>query len=192
MSTTAPGYRSGVTVRAHPQIIVLQGFGPETTFTRSRSMPIKSGVTIYSGQVVVPELVSSEWVWALADRDVSAHLVQIPGYAYQDSFELDVVDSGLLTALDADGQFTLQTGYYNVPSVPLTAGAFLTFGSTTNSSVGKVETCARGGGATLPVIGVVCAPHNAGPISLVGQNSEASDLNVVQLNTRYDPRNASS
>lgn len=179
--------------RSKPYMRVLRGYDPQETTTRAISAPVKDGQTIKSGQVIVQEWVTDEFQWVLADRDISAHLLQVPHFALRDDDDTDVAAAGRLPGLSCSGQFEIQTGYYvavGVSSEPATVGACVTFGGTANA--GSVQAVARGAGATLPVIGILSGAHHAGPIDLSGELSEASNCNVFQLNTHYDPRNASS
>ena len=173
---------------------VLQGYDPNEPQTRSRSAPVKSGVSIKSGNVIVLEYNSSTavWEWTLADRATSAHLKQVPHFALQDDTDAEVTAAGLLTGLSCSGQFEIQTGYFVTPTSgePLTNGAALTFG--TSSNVGKIEAVLRGDGPTTPIIGFISGAHNAGAIDLTGQCSEATSNTMVQFTTSYDPRNAAS
>ena len=177
--------------RSKPYLRVLRGYDPNEPRTRTRSAPIKDGVTILSGQVICLEWDSSsgQHVWNVADRAVAEHLAGTPHFALQDGLDKDVVSSGLLTGLSCSGQFELQTGYYSTAGAPaLSEGIPVTYG--TGANVGKVETCAFGDGATKPVIGVLSGNMHAGPISLAGVCSEASNTNMVQLQTQYVAVNA--
>lgn len=180
----------GYVQRTKPVMVIRKGWNPQETLTRGfRSAPVKSGVTIKSGQVIALELVDGEYVWNLADRDNTDHLAQVPHFAQQDSDTTDVRASGQLTGVSSAGQFEIQTGFYVTGTVPLNSGAVLTISSAT---AGSVETCARGDGPTKPIVGILTKEHVAGPISLVGQDSSATDLNVIRFDTHYDPRNAAS
>lgn len=187
-------FSSGVFLRAKPYLRVLQGFDPNEPQTRSRSAPVKSGVTVVSGNVIVLEYVSAnaQWEWVLADRAEAAHRKQVPHFALQDATDSDVAAAGQLTGLSCSGQFELQTGYFVTPSggEPLTNGAALSYG--TGANVGKVEAVLRGAGPTIPVVGFISGAHNAGAIDLTGQCSEATSNTVVQLTTTYDAANAAS
>lgn len=179
--------------RSKPYLRVLRGYDPNEPQTRTRSAPIKDGITILSGQVIALEWDADAaiYVWNVADRATAEHLLQTPHFALQDSTDKDVVAAGLLTGLSSSGQFELQTGFYSTAGSPaLSEGTPVTYG--TSGTAGKVETCAFGDGPTKPVIGVLSGGMYAGPLSLAGTCSEASDVNVVQLNTQFNPRNASS
>ena len=187
----------GTYARSKPRVQILKGWDPNEPRTRTRSAPVKSGVTVLSGEILALEWVSadSEWQWVLADRSNAEHRKQAPYIAQDDSVDPDVRASGQLVGLSCSGQFEVQTAYYVTPGggdQPLPAGIALTYGD--GADAGKVETTARGAGPTVPVIGVISGAHHAGPISLVGVNSEAdaADLNVVQWETHYDSQNAAS
>lgn len=182
--------------RTKPMMVVRRNWNPqESSRGGQKSLPIKSGVLPMSGQCIVPEWVSanSRFEWVLADRSVSAHRAEVPCFAQQDYDTADVRGSGLLTGLPCSSDYELQTGYYStVGDVPLTSGTPLTYGQASDSNAGSVVPCARGGGPTVPVVGYLTVDHHAGPVSLVGEHSGATDLNVVRFNTKYDPQNAAS
>lgn len=177
--------------RTKPRLVVRKGWDPLESKRGIRSLPVKTGVTVYSGQVLCPELVSSEWVWALADRAIAGHRDQIPHFALSDSFDNDVVSAGKLNAVAATSQTELQTGYFSTDGTsPLNSGVPLTLG--TGGNVGSLITTERGTGPTYPVVGFLTQDHVAGPVSLVGEDSSATDLNVIRFDAHYDPRNAAS
>jgi hypothetical protein len=101
--------------------------------TLTQSLPVKSGQTILSGQ-----LISSSW-----DSSVNQHVWSLgltaaatPHIALQDGADQDVSEAGKLTGLSCAGQFEIQTAYYNGSNIAvgdlLTASA--TAGDLTPSS----------------------------------------------------------
>jgi hypothetical protein len=193
--------------RTKPKLQILQGWDPNEPRTRARSAPIQSGATIYSGHIIALEWNSSDsvWEWVLADSADAEHRKQAPHVAQDDGDAVDVRGSGQLVGLSCSGQFEFQSGYFTNPGAPpLTAGIALSYG--TGGDVGKLIPVARGGGPTVPVIGMLSGVHHAGPINvgnyvnsdgvlINGTNSEAAagtDSDVVQWVTHYDGQNAAS
>jgi len=189
-------YAYGIVQRLHPYLIPISGYNPLEPQTRITSVPVQAGVTIKSGQIIVPSVDTDgiTVVWVLADSGTSAHLKAEPHVALQDSTDYDVVAAGnVLTGLSCSGQFEIQTGYYVAPGgggAPITNGTVLSFG--TGATAGSLTTVLRGAGPTVPVIGIVSGACVAGPIDLTGINSEATNLSVVQWRTHYDSQNAAS
>jgi hypothetical protein len=108
------------------RVVVLRGFDPNAPTTLTQSLPVPSGSTIYSGQVISP-------VWTAA---VGSHAWTLgmtggtPYIALQDSADEDVNEAGKLTGLSCAGQFEIQTSFYQGSDSGLTLGAILTAGAT--------------------------------------------------------------
>jgi hypothetical protein len=103
----------------------------------------------------------------------------------------DVIEAGTLPALSCDGQFELQTGFFTAAAANGTAYTYqvdvpLTF-DTTAGNIGNLVPTTYGAGAGIPIVGIVT--RNNGPLSLVGFDSSATNLNVISFNTHYEPRN---
>lgn len=121
--------RSGlVNTRVKPRVTVLRGFDPNAPMTLTQSLPVKSGQTILSGQ-----LVSSSW-----DSSVNQHVWSLgpgtnatPHIALQDGADQDVSEAGKLTGLSCAGQFEIQTAYYTGSNIAV--GALVVPSSTTGS-----------------------------------------------------------
>jgi hypothetical protein len=122
--------RSGlVNTRVKPRVTVLRGFDPNAPMTLTQSLPVKSGQTILSGQ-----LVSSSW-----DSTVNQHVWSLgltanatPHIALQDGADQDVSEAGKLTGLSCAGQFEIQTAYY-VGGATAAVGALVVAASVTGS-----------------------------------------------------------
>jgi hypothetical protein len=146
-----------------------------------KSAPVQAGVTIFSGQVISlywnNGLTRFEWVLGGNGNAVATDPVY---FANADSEDPDVISADSLPALSCYGQFVLQTGYYTgsgwVHGTPVTY----------DGVTGSIKTTTVGSGA--PVVGTVEGIN--GPISLVKQDSSATNLNVVQIATRFEPANA--
>jgi hypothetical protein len=121
--------RSGlVNTRVKPRVTVLRGFDPNAPMTLTQSLPVKSGQTILSGQ-----LISSSW-----DSTVNQHVWSLgltaaatPHIALQDGADQDVSEAGKLTGLSCAGQFEIQTAYYTGSNIAV--GALVVASSTTGS-----------------------------------------------------------
>jgi hypothetical protein len=122
--------RSGLAnTRTKPRVTVLRGFDPNAPMTLTQSLPVKSGQTILSGQ-----LVSSSW-----DSSVNQHAWSLgpgsnatPYIALQDGADQDVSEAGKLTGLSCAGQFEIQTAYYT-GGATAAVGALVVPSSTTGS-----------------------------------------------------------
>ena len=113
----------GITQRVHPRVRVLRGYNPNEPQTLTQSLPVATGVTILSGQVISPlwNAVTSQNEWVLG-KDTGATLVYI---ALKDSTDLDVVSAGTLPALSCAGKFEIQTPFYKTGGT-YNEGVFLT------------------------------------------------------------------
>jgi hypothetical protein len=96
--------------------------------TLTQSLPVKSGQTILSGQ-----LISSSW-----DSGANQHMWSLglgatatPHIALQDGADQDVSEAGKLTGLSCAGQFEIQTAYYTGSNIAV--GALVVPSSTTGS-----------------------------------------------------------
>ncbi len=172
-------------------MVVRKGWNPLEPMRGNRSLPIKSSVTITSGQVIVPEWngTTLQWEWNIADYSNSAHKTQVAHFAMQDSTFKDVVAAGKLTGVASTGQFEIQTGFYVASDVAnFTGGTPVTCGS--SGDAGNVKSTTWGSGS--PVIGIFTPDHHAGVIDLTGLKSEATDLTVVRFDTHWDQQNATA
>jgi hypothetical protein len=153
--------RSGlVNTRVKPRVTVLRGFDPNAPMTLTQSLPVKSGQTILSGQ-----LVSSSW-----DSTVNQHVWSLglgasatPHIALQDGADQDVSEAGKLTGLSCAGQFEIQTAYYTGSNIAVgalvvastgTTGSIMPTSATGQIILGMVTRAPSGDGMTPSNLGV--------------------------------------
>jgi hypothetical protein len=98
-------------LRAKPQLEILSGVAPTVTSTGNplRQLPVASGVTILSGEVMSPSwnagLQRYEWVLGGTAGE--------PAYlAVTDSTAQDVIEADKLSGAPLSGNFEVQTPYY--------------------------------------------------------------------------------
>jgi hypothetical protein len=164
--------RSGlVNTRVKPRVTVLRGFDPNAPMTLTQSLPVKSGQTILSGQ-----LVSSSW-----DSSVNQHVWSLgltanatPHIALQDGADQDVSEAGKLTGLSCAGQFEIQTAYYT-GSATGAVGALIVASSVT----GSIAPTTTGGQIILGMItrapsGDGMTPSNLG----VGRGAQYAPITI--------------
>lgn len=174
----------GVSQRTKPRLDVLKGWDPQTPNHFQTLAPVKSGVTIKSGQLISLEWVSanSRWEWALGWEAGRG----IPHWAIQDSDQHDVSESSMLAGLSCAGQFRLRTAYFKAsPAVPYYEGAILVPDGVTGS-VTAVANAAN-------IVGVgVCSnglrgPRNVAALVLDALPDGNGEVLVVDLDTVYLP-----
>jgi hypothetical protein len=153
--------RSGlVNTRVKPRVTVLRGFDPNAPMTLTQSLPVKSGQTILSGQ-----LVSSSW-----DSAVNQHVWSLglgasatPHIALQDGADQDVSEAGKLTGLSCAGQFEIQTAYYTGSNIAVgalvvastgTTGSIMPTSATGQIILGMITRAPSGDGMTPSNLGV--------------------------------------
>lgn len=93
----------GTVKRTRPRVNVMRGYTGNEPQSLSRSAPVASGVTIYSGQAIADNG-SGEWRLATSTSKV----VYI---AYHDSDDTDVKSCGKLLGFSALGSYELETAY---------------------------------------------------------------------------------
>jgi hypothetical protein len=123
--------RSGlVNTRVKPRVTVLRGFDPNAPMTLTQSLPVKSGQTILSGQLISSswDSVANQHMWSLG---LGANAT--PHIALQDGADQDVSEAGKLTGLSCAGQFEIQTAYYTTGATAAFVGALVVPSSTTGS-----------------------------------------------------------
>ena len=165
---------SGTYQRQYPRLEVLRGFNPNEPFTLSQAYPVKSGVTILSGQVISPEWQSAtedyQWVLGVASQGVA------PFIALNDSADYDVVSAGNLNGLSCAGQFEVQIPFYKTADAAnLVNGVAIAADGTT----GNIKVA----GTSDVVIGNITRNH--GPLDITGTNSSASTKLVVSFTTGF-------
>jgi hypothetical protein len=101
---------TGTIQRSKPRLRILRGDNANEPHYLSQSLPVASGVTISSGQVISPKwnVTLSQYEWVLG-KDTSADMCYI---ARKDSLDTDVQSAGTLPGLSCAGQFELQTGFF--------------------------------------------------------------------------------
>jgi len=166
--------------RQYPRVEVLRGFDPNEPFTRTVAAPVKSGVTILSGQVISllwnGTTLQYEWILGV---DTGNNAGATPHIALSDSADYDVLEAGNLNGLSCAGQFEIETAFfkandtYNI-DVPLTY----------DGVTGNVKaTTVAGDAAGAPILGFVTRNH--GLKSLVGINSNCVHTDVISFNTKF-------
>lgn len=180
---------TGFYQRAKPYLEVLRGDTPNDPFSLTSSAPVKSGVTLKSGQVCSKELVSGEWQWALGWVAGT-----VPHLARQDSDSPDVLEAGYLTGLSTQGKFRLRTGYYKTDAALSYIEGRAVAPDGTTGNITTVD-----GAAGTNVMGYCSndmnGPKQIGPqvVSGVwtgGENNEALDGLVVDFDTGWSPKPA--
>jgi hypothetical protein len=196
--------------RLAPRVNVLSGYWGNEPFSRKRSAPVTSGVTIQSGQVI--SLVSGQWVLGAATG-------LEPYIAFHDSSDTDVVSSGLLLGLSCAGQFDIETAWFDntktyTDSSPLVAatggsstalaapltGALgaVTLGSSTAQDIigfavngGRQATGSSTNGAAWGNTVSAHPPVGYTAAYVPGVNSEAAVAYVLAFRTLWRPAEAS-
>lgn len=147
--------RSGLaSTRANARVLVLRGFDPNAPSTLTQSLPVPSGVTVLSGQVVTPS-----WTAALGSQAwILGCTATVPYIALQDSADEDVSEAGKLTGLSCAGQFEIQTAFYN-STTAYTQGALLR----SEPLTGDVQLLGSQTGANICILGHVTRIPTAAP-----------------------------
>jgi hypothetical protein len=176
----------GTVQRAKPELAVLRGFDPNEPVTGQRSLPVKAGVTIKSGQIISAKFdgttARTEWVLG---KDAGAALCYV---ALKDSTAFDVVASDLLVGLPCSGKFVLETAFYKAGDT-YTNDVYLTADGVTGDF--KATTLESG----EPIYGVVRVPTeattNSGVVTVTKNDSSAvAPVTVLRLETMYLPNSA--
>jgi hypothetical protein len=177
----------GPYLRSKPRVQVLSGYDPMNPTGLKQTAPVKSGVTIQSGQAVVLEWNStkSQYEWVLA---TVANVTSVTGapartvyIAWQDSGDGDVVDGGL-TGLSSSGDYEFQTAFFDASSA-YTADTPLTVSAATPGALGLIPATVAGG-KTYPIVGRVVSvegfAHYAGdPLAAVAGGVKLAEVGVV-------------
>lgn len=125
--------RSGLySTRANARVTVLRGYDPNSPSTLTQSLPVASGSTILSGQVV-----SGVWSSTYGSHAWTLGLTGgVPYIALQDSADEDVSEAGKLTGLSCAGQFEIQTAFYTQSAEStFTLGKVLSAGATSGDLI---------------------------------------------------------
>lgn len=138
--------RSGLAnTRANARVLVLRGFDPNAPTTLTLSLPVASGVTILSGQVVAPVWSSAHGSHAFALGLTAAP----PCIALQDSADEDVSEAGKLTGLSCAGQFEIQTAFYSGADSTFTIGKVLSAHATSGDVIVATAGGTNANGSTI-------------------------------------------
>jgi hypothetical protein len=172
----------GIQTRAYPRVRVLRGWNPNEPQTLTQSLPVATGVTILSGQVISPKwnatLSQNEWVLGL---DAAALTLYV---AVKDSADLDVVSAGTLPALSCAGKFEIQTAFYKTGDT-YNEGIFLTADGVTGNLKAVAATT-----TTDHIFGVVTRIHGVTDLGAAGLNEVsgiATATTVLTFTTMFVP-----
>ncbi len=171
----------GTVQRTTPRLVVLRGWDPNEPTTLTRSLRVKSGVTIKSGQCISALWNSSDAVyeWVLG-KDSGADLCYI---ATKDSADFDVISADSLTALSCAGKFEVQTAFYKTGDTYID-GAFVGPDGTT----GNFKVVEKNSADTI--LGVITSQHALQDIKSIN-SGVTPDVNgtvlVLQFSTHYQP-----
>lgn len=165
------GVRIGFTQRAKPKMQILKGYDPQNPRLKQDALPVASGVTVVSGQLVQKKknALTGAYEFVLAG---TSGAVGVPAFAIDDSANFDVAASRL-AALPVDGDYEVRTAHYVGELGALTVGTKLTFDNT-----GAVKAATAGD----IVIGEVTGDIDS-PFDMKGENNTGSNAKVVQLKT---------
>ena len=159
--------------RTKPRVNVLRGYPGNETTALTRSLPIKSGVSIKSGQAITQGTAGDAGTWVLAVAATKAHKVFV---AYHDSSDPDVISCGKLLGFSAVGKFELETGYYEGT---IADGDEITVGATAGN-FGKGGAGGTLGYATSAPIDYSKGAYDAN-IPNMARNTEAAAANSTVL-----------
>jgi hypothetical protein len=148
----------------------------------SQTAPVKSGVTIKSGQVITLEWVSdnSRYEWVLADRATVLAGKQTVYVAEQESTDYGISDSGI-RGVSTTGDYEVQTAWFD-------AGDTYNVDTQLTISTTDGQLCAVPAGAgTYPVVGKVTRIRGTGgkllqdPANGVKDDSSTSAANSAVI-----------
>jgi hypothetical protein len=183
-----PTYTNGV-LRAFPRVNVTRGYAGNEPQSITKSAPVATGETIYSGQPIA--LVSDEWVQA--DNTHSASQVFI---AYHDSEDTDVVSCNKLLGFSILGEFEIETPWVNTDGISEGSKLFVnaannlqdsgtTSGGTNGSAVVGYVTEIR----DLGVGGHTAANARGGVVNTIPEDSTANGSPQFILQVTGNPGN---
>lgn len=172
---------TGTITRSAPRVRVLRGYNPNEPHTLTRALPVKTGVTIKSGQFISPwwNATTSEYNWVLGlDGATTEGFI-----ALKDSTDTDVASAGTLPALSCAGQFEIQTPFFKTGDT-YNSGVYLTADGVTGNL--KATTLA----AAAHIFGIVTSIR--GVIDIAAEESSSARDNdgkvlVLQFTTHFQP-----
>lgn len=132
------GYNLSHYTRPTPRVRFVQGYDATSAHSLSEVLPIKSGVTITSGDLIVKaKSTTGVWEWVLADSAVYGSNASNPKgmifIAKSDSTDTDVLSAGKLTGVPINQPMVIATGSYDATKTYVT-GDLLTIGTNTNDT----------------------------------------------------------
>lgn len=165
----------GTVVRTKPRLEILRGNDPTLPKHLTRTAPVKSGVTVVSGQIISLEWQAGveEYHWVLGVTGAA-----IPHIAVQDSADYDVTEAGGLTGLSCLGDFEVQTAFYKSAET-YNQDVFLTFDGVT----GDVKPTTVASGAAI--LGVCSRIRGVQDISSENSSVAPSNANVITWSTQF-------
>ena len=134
----------GTVKRTRPRVNVMRGYTGNEPQSLSRSAPVASDVTIYSGQAIADNG-SGEWRLAIETDEV----VYI---AYHDSDDTDVKSCGKLLGFSALGSYELETAYTTDAGLAAATGPDLGV-EVSNATAGSLTIAGAGDAAGTVVHG---------------------------------------
>lgn len=179
-------------------IRVLRGYNPESSMGTHRSAPVKSGQTIYSGQLISLEWVSAnsryEWIvggpesasTAAWNASTAAPLLY---FALTDSSKEDVVASSSLIGLPCSGDYVIQTPYFFGTGSTFNEGLYVTYAHTTDDAAapGTIKLVTAFETAHQPIVGQVTLIHGAEDVVSTDISAGLSAQEVVTIRTMFLP-----
>lgn len=169
---------------AKPRLEVLRGFNPNEPFTQSSTHPVKDGVTVSSGQLIVTEVdVDSPtgYVWILCPTGRDTGAVYI---AEKDSEDEDIQSAGNLPGLSCAGQYEFEMAFFDGDASDYEEGLFI-MPSATNAGNVQLTASAKPAAAELVIGQVSRAPGNT-----AGVNSNVAAADVITWRTVFNPATA--
>lgn len=182
--------------RSKPRLEVLRGYNPNEPHTLTQSLPVKSGVTIQSGQIIYPvwNATTAQYEWNLG-----CAAGKIPYFALQDwdnsqtvglgqfGYDPDVQEAGKLTGLSCAGEFELQTAFYaSEGTYAMDTKLTYVLNTDTTPGVNGVAGDVTVAGSGDYVIGFISRPTGENSVNdLSGVNSNVTTKTVVTLTTNY-------
>lgn len=173
--------------RAYPRVEVLRGYNPNEPHTLSQTHPVKSDVTVASGQIVylVWNSSTSQYEWRLGCASGSTPYVALQDWDTsqtaglgQFGYDPDVQEAGKLTGLSCAGQFEIQSAFFEDTTYAM--DDTLTYD--TGGNAGDVKPAGTGD----EVIGFISRTNGENSqMSLSGINSNVTNTSVITWTTNW-------
>lgn len=179
--------------RSKPRVEVLRGYNPNEPQTLTQSHPVKTSVTVLSGQVIYLkwDATAASYVWDLGCEDGYTPYIALQDWDKsqtaglgQFGYDPDVMEAGKLTGLSCAGKFEIQTAFfYNTTYAMDTALTYVPNDGTGNGDAGDL----RPAGSGDPVVGFISRTSGQNsPIDLTGINSNVTNKKVITFTTNFD------